>query len=107
MPTAELCRTDWKRRLVVALLQRVVRPSTQLPSGIVGLLQRLKESEQSVIRLETRWLGSAVRLELRQGCFFECKVSVQIGLRGLYRLMAEPQRRINTRLKQFHRSAVP
>jgi hypothetical protein len=64
---------------------------TRVPFGIVGLLQRLEESEQSVIRLEARLLGLDVRLELRQCRFFECKVSVQIGLRGLYRLMAEPQ----------------
>ena len=81
-----------------------------MPFGIVGLSQRLEESEQSVIRLETRSLDSTVRLELRQGCFFECKVSVQIALRGLYRLMAEPQGNyggINACLKQFHRGAVP
>jgi hypothetical protein len=48
------------------------------------LLQRLEESEQAVIRLETRSLAPVVRLELRQSRVLECKVSVQIGLRGLH-----------------------
>src|SRR5262245_58459962 len=52
--------------------------------------QRLEESEEAVIRLETCTLAAVVRLELRQGCLFECKVGVQIALRGLYhRAMTE------------------
>jgi hypothetical protein len=110
MPTVELCRTDGKRRVGVALLEGVVRASPQNPFGIVCLLQGLEESEQAVIRLETCSRAPIIRLELRQRGLLECKVSVQIRLCGRYRLVAKPQsdhRGIDACLQQLHRGTVP
>ncbi len=49
----------------------------------LGFLQRLKEREQAIARLEAGSLAALVRLELGQGCFLECEVGMQVGLRCL------------------------
>jgi hypothetical protein len=73
------------RRLRVLAADRAIVVLVHL--DIVCVLQRLKEGEQAVVWLEVGSLAVLVRLEFSEGCFLECKMGMQVGLRRFDRLM--------------------
>ena len=64
-------------------------------SGRLGIVlvasKRLEEGEQGVIRFEDAW-ASLMRRRVGEDLLFHLQISLQIDVRGLNRLMAQPER---------------